>query len=110
MAKASRRRSLSRRCGSAIRSALKPMPKRRSLVSRAAAVAKASRKPIREADRLIRLAQQQSPRVRRHHPAVEIGDDPPPAGPSKTHLARATQRLHRGFPSNQSNSLIAKQV
>ena len=77
---------------------------------RAAVVAKASGKPIREADRLVRLAQQQSPGVRRHQPAVEIGDDPPPAGPSKIHLARATLRQHRGLPSNQCNSLIAKQV
>jgi len=36
---------------------------------RAAAVGKASREPIRQSDRLVRLAQQQRPSVGRNHPA-----------------------------------------
>ena len=77
---------------------------------RAATIIKASREPIGEADRLIRFAQQQSSRVRRDHAAVEIGHNTAPTGPSKLHLCQATLRLHRGLPSNQHNSLIAKQV
>src|SRR5260370_18756167 len=77
---------------------------------RTAAVAKASGKPIRQADRLIRLAQQQSPGVRRDQPAIEISHNKAAAGSSKLHRRRATLRLHRGLPSNRHNSLIAKQV
>jgi hypothetical protein len=62
---------------------------------RAAMIAEARGKSIDEADRLVRLAQQQSPRVRGHQPAVEIRHNPPPASPSKLHLCRATLRQHR---------------
>jgi hypothetical protein len=67
---------------------------------RAAAVGKASREPIRQSDRLVRLAQQQRPSVGRNHPAIEICHNPPPAGPSKRHLRRGTPRRHRGVPSH----------
>src|SRR5208282_247062 len=53
---------------------------------RAAMIAEARGKSIDEADRLVRLAQQQSPRVRRHQTAVEIRHNPPSASPSKLHL------------------------
>ena len=45
--------------------------------------------------RLVRLAQQQSPRVRRHQTAVKIRHNAPSASPSKLHLCRATLRQHR---------------
>jgi len=77
---------------------------------RIAAVDKASRKPIRQPDRLVRLAKQQRSGVRRNRSAIEIRHNPPPASPSKIHLRRATLRRHRGAPTNQPNSLITKQV
>jgi hypothetical protein len=77
---------------------------------RIAAVGEASRKPIRQPDRLVRLAQQQRSGVRRNHSAIEIRHHPAPAGPSEPDLRRATLRWHRGAPSNRPNSLIEKQV
>ena len=74
------------------------------------AVGEASRKPIRQPDRLVRLAQQQRSAVRRDHSAIEIRHHQAPASPSESDLPRATLRLHRGTPSNWPNSLITKQV
>ena len=78
-------------------------------VIRMAGVAEAGGEAVDEPDGLVRLAQQQRAGVGRHHPAVEIRHHPTPAGPSESHLLRATL-LHRGAFSNRRNSLIAKQV
>jgi len=72
-------------------------------IDRAAPVTKASREPIHQTDRLVRLAEQQSPGIRGHHAAVEISDNTPAASPSKIDLCRATLCRHRGITSNQAN-------
>jgi hypothetical protein len=79
-------------------------------VIRIAGVAEAGGETVDEPDGLVRLAQQQRTGVGGHHPAVEIRYHPTPAGPSESHLLRATLCPHRGALSNRRNSLIVKQV
>ncbi len=61
----------------------------------AATVGKARGEPFGQPDRVVRLAKQQSPRVRGDQTAVEIRHHTPPAGASKLHLCRATPPRHR---------------
>jgi hypothetical protein len=59
-----------------------------------AQLAEARGQSIDEADRLVRLAQQQSPRVRGHQTAVEIRHNAPSA-PFQIPSLRATLHQHR---------------